>query len=106
MKIISLLLGIYLMALTLMPCSDAHQIQQNSTTSISSFNHHPHDNRIDLCSPFCGCSCCGNSLIFRISNIEPIADYTLFFITTYNSSTQTHKEYSYHNHIWQPPRFI
>jgi hypothetical protein len=57
MKLITVILSIYIIAISAMPCFDVHV----ETNSVSIENLKQNDNQksyVDLCSPFCFCNCC------------------------------------------------
>ncbi|MEN2401168.1 DUF6660 family protein [Flavobacterium sp. MC2016-06] len=104
MKWITIILSIYLIALSNMPCADmevnsiVHQTAQFSSES------HSHDKDNDLCSPFCACNCCGAQILSYQSSISynfpivynaisvAVPDYKSVFISNFYGS------------IWQPPQ--
>ena len=65
--------GLYLLALSCLPCSDGEHvhtqnlsnnpIQVNYTTDEHGCPQHRHCN--DLCSPLCGCQCCSSIFFFQ-----------------------------------------
>ena len=64
MKWIAILLSIYLMALSNMPCADMEvNSAAHKTAQFSSEANHSHDKDNDLCSPFCACNCCGAQVL-------------------------------------------
>lgn len=63
MKHISLILGVYLVALAIIPCADGaawdqHDMDQSLEAEWTGEVDHDHDDTMDLCSPLCMCSCC------------------------------------------------
>ena len=63
---------LYFMAMILMPCADIHAATSSIAEQIAISSDHedcPHENENDFCSPFCICSCCGQtSLISQERN--------------------------------------
>lgn len=64
MKSFCFIFSIYFLALSLMPCSDVHEMNALESAEFASLaaNEHsdcPHETGNDHCSPFCICSCCG-----------------------------------------------
>lgn len=58
----------YFWALSIMPCSDVHDLNISVSTesaNISTQEHSncPHEKGKDDCSPFCICSCCGHNFL-------------------------------------------
>lgn len=54
------MLSLYFLALNLAPCEDNESVSENVpllVTAVDSNDGHTHG-EVDLCSPFCSCSCC------------------------------------------------
>ncbi len=111
MKWLSTLLIVYVMGLSMVPCSDPIASAAGEVHTASSLDGHgqhahekPHDHTQDNCTPFCTCSCCGISLT--------IADFRMLRIGVPFESLSPEKilekEYSlvsnYLGNIWQPPQ--
>lgn len=100
MKYIAVILSVYVMALTAMPCTDVHAADTNSASLELLVQNQNHTNIVDLCSPFCFCHCCQTlsfPSFFRISFIN-LVDFTLDI---------EFKESTFLSHIvsiWQPPK--
>lgn len=65
MKMACLILSIYLLGLTALPCADIEAYAANNINSIehldqyqSNSHDHNHSDNEDDCSPLCVCSCC------------------------------------------------
>nr|NQU90277.1 hypothetical protein [Bacteroidota bacterium] len=58
MKFIAVILSVYVMVLTAMPCADVFAADTNSVTLEVFEQSHSHSHDVDLCSPFCFCDCC------------------------------------------------
>jgi hypothetical protein len=93
----------YIMALTIMPCTDSITCE-NKTSTASTQQHDHREDDTDSCSPFCVCSCCGVAGVLFSSP-------TLFFerikkadtpilASTYNSAFISTYFYTF----WQPPK--
>ncbi|KIO51698.1 DUF6660 family protein [Flavobacterium hibernum] len=105
MKWITIILSIYLMALSNMPCADmevnsaAHKVAE-----FSSELNHTHDKSNDLCSPFCACNCCGAQVLsYQTSEIFdfPVAFSIISIqLPTYKSVYTS----NFFGSIWQPPQ--
>lgn len=105
MKWLAILLSIYLLALSNMPCADmeVNSIAHKKAQFASEANH-SHDKDNDLCSPFCACNCCGAQVLsyqsvitfnFPLANsiiLSPLPVYTSVFASNFYGS------------IWQPPQ--
>lgn len=48
----------YVMLLTGVSCDDAFEFSDNQTTVVQSHDSDSSDFLVDLCSPFCSCTCC------------------------------------------------
>lgn len=105
MKWITIILSVYLMALSNMPCADMEvNSAAHKTARFSSEDNHSHDKDNDLCSPFCACNCCGAQVLsyqttvtFDFSVVNPIISIQL---PNYNSVFAS----SFYGSIWQPPQ--
>ena len=105
----SFIYALYILSLSFIPCTDndTHQYEQGIVIVLDSHSnhHHSNDEHVDLCSPFCSCSCCG---VLTIKAKE----HTFSF--SYKSSKWFKKIITYQpanseavlNAIWQPPKFI
>jgi len=58
MKLFAIILSVYVIALTAMPCFDVHSADTNSFSIEISQQGNNQFNDVDLCSPFCYCNCC------------------------------------------------
>lgn len=105
MKWITVILSLYLMALSNMPCADmevdsaAHKIAQFSSEA-----NHSHDKQNDLCSPFCACNCCGAQVLTYQTSLSfdfPVS-YSIISIQLpdYTSVVTS----NFFGSIWQPPQ--
>lgn len=99
MKYIAVILSVYVMVLTAIPCNDVHAGTNSATLELAEQSQN-HTSDVDLCSPFCFCHCC-QTLSFPsffnglLSNVEVVALNITF------------KESRFSNHfssIWQPPK--
>ncbi|WP_317236517.1 DUF6660 family protein [Allomuricauda sp. F6463D] len=75
MKIVTLILSFYILALNVLPCSDTSFPTNDSQMEIVLDGHtdHPEDGTSDLCSPFCTCHCChAHTIDFGIPNFKPL----------------------------------
>ena len=58
MKFITLILSIYVMLLTGISCDDTFESVDTEATTIKAHDDTLTDCIIDMCSPFCACTCC------------------------------------------------
>lgn len=109
MKFFTIIFVFYILALSLMPCSDIHNdcVKTENQKQISQNENHNHkSDHNDFCSPFCTCSCCNTlmtldffnttfklkHIIIESDNINAIQDY--IFVS------------NFYLNIWQPPKII
>lgn len=105
MKIFIFIFSIYLLALSLVPCSDAFNECQNIEVDYSHDHEHNHESdHDDNCTPFCTCSCCGTSMIFNLTLMPflKLRDKILLSNEVINSESSFCS--SFYGAIWQPPK--
>lgn len=109
MRIHVLLLALYILLLSCLPCGDMKDCSEvrdsvaSHASAPAAANHTHHDNDVEQCSPFCSCICCGQISNWRSSTIimQPVMRVTppkillaaLFLQSEYTSA------------IWQPPKY-
>ena len=102
MKYITLILSIYFLALTTMPCIDKpleNNIQQGLSYIQSDLDDHQN---CTACSPFCFCDCCVTPIFQQITNIRFDC---LLLSEKINSQIDIIIVPSHLTSIWQPPKF-
>lgn len=104
-KVIRFILAIYVIALSVYPCSDPYtckdELQQGEQVANVSDHEHSDDEQ-DVCTPFCICSCCAAHI--RLSIVSDV-DFAGAIHNTKEAIPYIEKQVlSDHNHIWQPPR--
>lgn len=105
MRFFFLLLGLYLLGLSFMPCRDRHGIEGKKGTSITMLSsNESHEDADDSCTPFCTCSCCAISInytpLFRLVAVKPF---------TFSRQFPLYQEKATHSNIyniWQPPKSL
>lgn len=100
MKSIAVILSVYVMVLTAMPCDDTHTADSNHASFELSEQNHNHTSDVDLCSPFCFCHCC-QTLSFPSFFNGLLSDVEVLTLNI------PFKESRFSNHfssIWQPPK--
>ena len=99
MKVIIYILALTILGLSVYPCSDGLNCDEEKETT--SHNHSEDEN--DNCSPFCACACCGTSLMkSSISTIKtkfPISIRELSFYYSFDYF------FSYQFTVWHPPTY-
>ncbi|MGJ1408832.1 DUF6660 family protein [Sphingobacterium thalpophilum] len=96
---------VYIMALFLVPCSDANNSCESSV-GVTKVTSHDHDqDKDDSCTPFCQCACCSVSVAFFNFELPEFGILTHIFtskkVVIRDSSFISH----YSGTIWQPPKF-
>ena len=105
MKFLTLIFSIYLLALSIVPCSDAFNAGQNDKENVTFSAAHDHSTEnADFCSSFCICNCCTSPVISKFQAYHlPIPIIKIFpeqkfpirklsFISVYTGNT------------WHPPQ--
>lgn len=109
MNFLKLLLTIYFMVLTLVPCNDVNNHPQNNVNQSYSALLNSEDshskNQGDICSPLCSCSCCHITVgSFKLNPSLLLPKKT----TGYHSKKILFEKNDYvslvHNKIWLPPK--
>jgi hypothetical protein len=103
MKLLFTALGIFLLYLSCIPCSDNEECNDKVATQLSSAEQHKnHSHEKETCTPFCTCSCCAisafSSPLTRIVVID-MGDHSVKH-PLFNVSIHAEAHYS----IWQPPK--
>ena len=102
MKSIAFILGLYLVALLVLPCSDMPIYEGNDTAEMSA-SHSSGD--IDLCNPLCICNCCQMVLSLPVSEETPLETLSPIIETKHLISyPYIIIDSSYLGNIWVPPK--
>lgn len=85
----------------MVPCVDNHLNDSASTIELCQKTNDSDSSDIDLCSPFCTCSCCGTSISFELHVFFSAITVTpsvqkFYFRTIYVTEIAIA--------IWQPPK--
>lgn len=104
MKVRTLILTVYLLALAIYPCSDANTCtdeRKDGKAKIELTQHDHSEDEGDACTPFCICSCCAATIRLTTADVT-LAEYThhTLHIIPY---TERYLLSNVHA-IWQPPR--
>ncbi len=104
-RVIRFLFAMYLIALSVYPCSDKETCADELKTSSLAVNvadHNHSDNEMDYCTPFCICACCAAQIqlnqLSEVSLSNPIHNtqvVTLYFEKPLLNNAKS---------IWQPPK--
>lgn len=107
MKWIVFIWAVYLLSLSVVPCSDAYNnCNPSSPPSAATANtEHHHDNDTDdTCTPFCHCACCSISIVLVQKMIPLVANTSFLFQLPAKTPINTAFLSRYDSRIWQPPR--
>ncbi|MEH6679500.1 MAG: DUF6660 family protein [Sediminicola sp.] len=102
MKLITVILSFYFLALNIVPCSDMEGTDDDGPMiAVNGFGEeHPHGSG-DLCSPFCQCHCCHSHTIDMGPTVfktirQPVAQEIFFHFDSLGKDI--------HPSLFQPPR--
>lgn len=106
MNIFRLILAMYFMVLSVMPCEDVHQQSGSKKTELS-FNvdeSHSKD-KGDICSPLCICNCCQITVTaFKMDVSVNIPKQIQTYFSKKILFQKNNFAYQVYDHIWQPPK--
>ena len=108
MKILNLILSVYLVFLSCIPCSDTiNDVKVSDSVSNSkSTDKHSHETSDDFCSPFCFCNCCGQTILnyqtAQLTSFQTAIQEIKVLNLNYNSSLIS----VFSGSIWQPPKIV
>ncbi|MEO8516634.1 MAG: DUF6660 family protein [Flavobacterium sp.] len=106
MKHFWMLFSLFLIALTVLPCSDSIECKDTSKITVSeNSNHEKHNHESEQCSPFCTCACCGITIYkFQTASIS-FKENLDFYV---QKKELSHYSFNYNKKIilkiWQPPK--
>ena len=102
MKFATIILSLIFLFLSVKPCSDGQNLEDQNSEEISA-NHNHQEDRDDSCPVTCICNCCGMSITY-----EPLGTFNLTIdskiSTEIISSYQSIYRFDFHSNIWQPPQ--
>lgn len=104
MKFFVYIFSLYILALSVVPCSDTYY-GHNGDRAVAAYSQsHGKVDKNDTCTPFCTCSCCCTSVNPEIEPIQicfekiPPVSVVKFSLRNINVFS------NYHGNIWQPPK--
>jgi len=108
MKAFSIILSIYILVLSCLPCGDVEdcKVVDYDKIAFSETNHSTHQEDTETCSPFCICACCGTNIVLNFSFSPLISEIEQCFLSEkvkvnfYNTSFIS----DFYGNIWQPPK--
>lgn len=105
MKIFTVIFSLYILCLSLMPCSDSFNdcVSNVDLTETTQPHQHKSDHN-DLCSPFCTCACCSISASVKFIPFT----IKLAKVVTNSKINFPNQEFTFisnfYSNIWQPPK--
>ena len=104
-KWINLILSIYLVVLSCLPCADTLENETIAHTSeIVSKDNQSHEKGLDLCAPFCSCNCCAVQVLNSAPAVTWIFNVETTLIKKPLSSYHSILTSNFYGSIWQPPQ--
>ena len=104
MKFSTIILSLIVLFLSLKPCSDGQNTEDQHKDEIS-VNHNHQDDSDDSCPATCICSCCGMSITYLSIELYDLW-YSMKISTEIISLYQSNYRSDFHSSIWQPPKVI
>lgn len=104
MKGITIILSLILLGLSITPCSDGYNAEDQSQGDLSANHSHKNDSD-DSCPVTCVCNCCGMTITYQpieIFRLKP----RIIIATTTISIYKSNYRFDFHSTIWQPPQLI
>lgn len=102
MKLFCLLLAFYTIGIAIAPCNHVHDHSEAAAITVSGAQDH-HDEKNDICSPFCICACCqtvASVVNFYHSHLaSPVAS------SVFSSPAKDFISAPFFA-IWQPPKLV
>lgn len=102
MKLFVIILSIYSIALTTLPCDDEFVDDKQHELSISQSLDDINHNTFDLCSPFCSCVCCAS--FFNETSVYQEVLQTKIAVKKLCIFRNTSFSNNYFFEIYQPPK--
>ena len=104
MKFITIILSLLILVLSIKPCSDGNNTEDQQQDEISDNHNHQNDSD-DTCPITCICNCCGITITY-----QPIIKFDLDLnnqiSTEILSVYQSIYRFNFHSNIWKPPQLI
>jgi ferredoxin len=107
-KWINIILSVYLIVLSSLPCADTlvNDTKTHTTVVAAKTDNQSHEKDSDLCPPFCSCNCCA----VQVLNAAPVITWTFNEETTLIkkplSSYHSILTSNFYGSIWQPPQLV
>lgn len=105
MRVFLIIWSVYLLGLSLAPCSDTLNGCEPVEESTPYENHNHSNDADDSCTPFCHCACCSISLtVYNFNSLTVNEPLTIIIPHTEPFWTYSESHSSYFGSIWQPPK--
>jgi hypothetical protein len=104
MRGITFILSIFILFLSLNPCSDGKNTADQEVEEIS-FNHDHQEDTDDNCPVTCNCNCCGMTISTQLIIPFEIIEY-IKISTQKGVEYQSTYQFDFHFSIWEPPQII
>jgi len=103
MRIFAFILSFYIIALSIVPCTDGiPQSSNHSDIEVSAAEHdHNHSDHKDSCTPFCVCACCG--IMITMPTLQPLVQARVVISTDYLFHYTFDYSFDYSEGVWHPP---
>jgi hypothetical protein len=109
MKLWAFFMAMYILLLSVVPCSDIHNDCINNSSQLQltqTQNHNQHEDHTDHCSPFCMCSCCGSTLQCISISVIKIKNPFEVHISKEGIKYSLNAISNFYGSIWQPPKLV
>ena len=101
MKIIAIILSVYILVLTAVPCIDVPQDNTLHKTELSTKTSDNHQSNTNNCSPFWPCNSCVAPVVSKVCSLSfNCFSYSQTYFAEYQSGHITNLSLA----IWQPPK--
>ncbi|UFH30911.1 hypothetical protein LNP04_13095 [Chryseobacterium sp. C-71] len=106
MNLFRLILAMYFVVLSVMPCEDIHKQSGSNKTELSfSLDESHSKDKGDICSPLCICNCCQITVTaFKMDALVNIPKQIQTYFSKKILFQKNNFAYQVYDHIWQPPK--
>lgn len=103
MRLTAFILAVLILVLSIWPCAEAHSHMKSSVKYEMKKSMDHEQDHIDLCSPFCHCSC-STLVIAPQSSVSQFLSVTNYLVQDRYREYISTGEINVHIPVWQPPR--
>ncbi|MCI3937970.1 hypothetical protein MQX03_12230 [Chryseobacterium aahli] len=106
MNLFRLILAMYFVVLSVIPCEDIHKQSGANKTELSfSLDESHSKDKGDICSPLCVCNCCQITVTaFKMDVSMNIPKQIQTYFSKKILFQKNNFAYQVYDHIWQPPK--